>query len=279
MKKLGAVLLFFVFVTNILMGCTPSSTNSTNKETVGIIAIGHSGLTGEGSDPNHPGQDAKEYSWATGTSTDVNSVYMRLVAVRPETEGHVANLAVGGSPATALASQAKAALAQVPSPELVLIQTMDSDIRCDGSDAENVKDFGEAVANALQVIVQASPESHIIIVSQRGRPAKYADAISNDPIAKADNMGTGMCDLFDPDGNINQEHIKNLTAIIESYEAEQARVCATIPQCSTDSGAFANNYVDNISDLSIDMNHLNVKGQASLAEIIWPVVSDILGYQ
>ena len=72
---------------------------------VGIIAIGHSGLTGENSDPDHPGQKALENSWATGTAPDVNSIYTRLVAARPETEGHVSNMAEGGAPVTRLSSQ------------------------------------------------------------------------------------------------------------------------------------------------------------------------------
>ena len=41
-----------------------------DQEPVGIIALGHSGMTGEGSDPTRPGQDARENSWATGTAPD-----------------------------------------------------------------------------------------------------------------------------------------------------------------------------------------------------------------
>ena len=84
---------------------TAAAANSASP--VGVIAIGHSGLTGEGSDPNRPGQVALENSWATGTSPQVNSIYRRLVAVRPETEGHVANTAEGGAPAATLLAQAQ----------------------------------------------------------------------------------------------------------------------------------------------------------------------------
>jgi hypothetical protein len=94
---------------------------------VGVIAIGHSGLTGENSDPKHPGQIALENSWATGPSPQVNSIYRRLVAVRPETEGHVANTAEGGAPASRLAEQAQDALVTVPTPALVVVQTIDAD--------------------------------------------------------------------------------------------------------------------------------------------------------
>ena len=77
---------------------TPDTTlPSTGEGPVGVIAIGHSGLTGENSDPDRPGQPALENSWATGTNPEVNSIYLRLVEVQPETEGHVANTAVGGA--------------------------------------------------------------------------------------------------------------------------------------------------------------------------------------
>jgi hypothetical protein len=67
-------------------------------------------LTGENSDPNRPGAIARENSWATGTSPEVNSVYRQLVAERPDTEGHVANTAEGGAPVGSLPRQLRLAL-------------------------------------------------------------------------------------------------------------------------------------------------------------------------
>src|SRR5688572_30402943 len=76
---------------------TPDTTMpGSSDEPVGVIAIGHSGLTGENSDSERPFQPALENSWATGTNPEVNSIYLRLSEVHPETEGHVANTAVGG---------------------------------------------------------------------------------------------------------------------------------------------------------------------------------------
>ncbi|HWQ88536.1 MAG TPA: SGNH/GDSL hydrolase family protein [Desulfitobacteriaceae bacterium] len=246
------------------------------RKPLGIIAIGHSGLTGESSDTTRlPGMPALENSWATGNSSKVNSVYKRLAAVYPEIVGHVANEAVGGSLVTDLADQARAALQKVPNPQLVIIKTIDNDIRCDGSDQNFIKGFGNAVAEALDVIVKASPDSKILIVSQPGRPATNAAATAVDPNAVAKIEGTGICAMFNPDGSMNKEHIATLTGIIESYEAEQTRVCSLVPQCKTDGGAFAT-YIDDISRMTPDLGHLTVEGQARLAEIIWPVVSNLL---
>lgn len=245
---------------------------------VGVIAIGHSGLTGENSDPNHPGQPAPENSWATGSSPEVDSVYQRLVVARPDTEGHVANTAVGGAGASSLAQQAKAALQSVPVPELVIVQTIDNDIKCDGTDAENVASFGDTLKSALESINEVSPESKILVVGQLGRPSPsfITELVAEDPSVKVDLTGSGTCDFYDEQGNLSKENFTALTKIIEAYEAEQARVCATLANCRTDGGVRAA-YIDTLENFTDDWNHLNVAGQADAAKLIWPIVTEILG--
>jgi hypothetical protein len=254
---------------------TAAVANSANP--VGVIAIGHSGLTGEGSDPSRPGQVALENSWATGTSPQVNSIYRRLAAVRPETDGHVANTAEGGAYASTLFAQAQRALETVPTPALVVVQTIDSDIGCDGTDDAHVPEFGVALRDALQVVTTASPDARILVVGQLGRPSPsfVKKLVAEDPTMKAALTGTGMCDFFRPDGVLNKKAFATLTSIIEDYETEQARVCATVPNCGTDDGARAA-YVDRLENFSSDWNHLNVRGQAEVAEITWPAVAALL---
>lgn len=67
--------------------------------------------------------------------------------------------------------------------------------------------------------------------------------------------------------------IVTLTGIIEGYEKEQARVCATYEQCSTDEGVFAG-FVDG-PDTAI-LGHLTVAGHAQAAALIWPKVEALL---
>jgi len=276
MRNKTMTILLVGSLTVLLVACSGAAKNQAQ---VGVIAIGHSGMTGFSSGPNGRGSDAPENSWATGTAPEVNSVYQRLVAVRPETAGHVANLAKDGATATALADQARAALLEVPTPELVLIQTIDNDIRCDGTDPANLDAFGAAIGDALNVVAEASPKSHILLLSQFGRPATFAATLESNPgaIAQFFAGSGGMCDLFNLDGSPNPEGIASLTAIIESYEAEEDRVCAAVPQCSRDGGAFAG-MVDDLADwVPGDWNHLNVHGHARLAETIWPTVAELLG--
>jgi hypothetical protein len=215
-------------------------------------------------------------SWATGTDPEVNSIYQRLLADRPEMDGKLSNQAKGGAAAAALASQAEAALRIVPSPAIAIIQTIDNDIRCDGTDEAHVAEFGQAVKAALDVITAASPQTRILVLSQRGRPANDPMALSDDPAVTAQLRGMGMCDFFDLDGVYMPDRVATLTEIIEAYEAEQARVCAEVPQCHDDGGALAADVPD-LSSISGDGAHGNAKGHARVAELVWPLVADMLG--
>jgi hypothetical protein len=262
-----------------LSGCSPAAPAPSAAPTgpvVGVIAIGHSGLTGEGTGAQY--EAVLENSWATGTSPDVSSVYSRLVAVLPETEGHVANAAAGGAKAHILASQAASALRSVPLPALVIISTIDNDIRCDGTDEANLPKFGADVAAALDKISTASPDSTILIVGQLGRPdADFIQGLVVDhPEFVADLSGPPPCSFYNPDGTLSPENFAALTAIIDGYEAEEARVCAEVPHCYTDGGVRAS-YIDTVDNFGPDFAHLNVKGQAAEAELIWPVVESVLG--
>ena len=253
------------------------STSSDASHPVGIIAIGHSGLTGENSDPHLPGAPVPANSWATGTSPKVDSVYRRMVAALPETEGHVANLAVGGATVVDLSAQAEGALFTVPTPALVIIQTIDNDIRCDGTDARNVRAFGAALEQVLTSLTKASPASKILVEGQLGRPspAYITRLVAAHPELKEGMTGTGICDFYDQHGKLDRKHFAALTAIIDSYEAEQARVCAHVPECHTDGGVRAS-YHDTMRNFSSDFNHLNVRGQAAESALTWPVVVRIL---
>jgi hypothetical protein len=243
---------------------------------IGVVAFGHSGLTGEGTAALH--EPAPANSWATGDNPEVNSVYLRLTADRPETEGQVANTAMGGAPAFQLMQQAEAALHRVPYPALAIIATIDSDIRCDGTDDEHIPEFGQDVAEVLDFITSESPNTKILVVGQAGRPSIdfVRELVAHDPSAKAGlTEPDSPCTFFDADGKIHREGFETLTGIIEAYEAEQTRVCAQYPNCATDGGVRAA-YRDTLENFSPDWAHLNIKGQAAQAELIWPVVEDLL---
>ena len=242
----------------------------------GVIAIGHSGLTGEGTGAVF--EAVPENSYATGTSPSVKSVYLRLRALRPDVAGSASNHARGGAIASELPDQARAALAEVPYPALAIISTIDNDIRCDGTDAAHVPELGASVAQTLDIITKASPQTKILIVGQLGRPSiPFIEAqVAADPSVKATLTGVGPCDFYRPDGKTVPADVRTLTAVIQAYEDEETARCAAVPQCTTDGGVRAA-WVDKIDFFSGNTGHLNVAGQAAEAANIWPVVARMFG--
>jgi hypothetical protein len=240
---------------------------------VGMIAVGHSGLTGEGT--GGPLQAVKANSWATGTNPEVNSIYLRLVEAVPATAMNVANTAAGGASAAMLASQIPAALNLVPVPLLAIIQTVDNDMVCG---AANATDVGASVAKAIDMIHTTSPNTKVLIVGQFGRPSIdfVEELVAAVPAAKAELTWEDDCTFFTADGKINPAGFENLTATIDAYEAENARVCALVPNCYTD-GGVRRTWVDELELFAADYAHLNVAGQAAEAQQMWPVVEEILG--
>src|SRR5262245_23856349 len=255
----------------------PSTASSPLHPPRGIIALGHSALTGENSDPQSPGVAALQSSWATGTNPAVDSIYQRLAAVDPGFRGHAVNAAFGGATAATLVRQATKALRVEPNPRLVIIEIIGTDIRCDGSDRKNYPVFGRQVKAALDLIVRKAPHTTILLMGQPGRPLQVSKAIIGTAGVRAWS-GSDICSPFGPNLRLDMKHITTLTGIIEGYESELAEVCATVPECHTDNGrathfqARANYY--NYSNF--DWHHLNVPGLAALARSMWPTVVKIL---
>src|SRR5215468_2853832 len=258
-----------------------SATTAASDPLRGIIALGHSALTGENSDPQSVGVPAPQNSWATGTNPAVDSIYQRLAAVDPATRGHAVNEAAGGAPAATLVGQATQALRVVPNPRLVIIEIIGTDIACDGSDSSHYPVFGQQVKAALDLIARQAPHATILLVSWPARLLQASKAIIGTPavpISRA-NSASEMCSPFDPDLRLDMKHITTWTGIIEGYESEQAKVCATVPECHTDNGRATHfhvrasyyNYTNNW-----DYQHYNVAGLATLAKFMWPTVAKIL---
>jgi hypothetical protein len=266
--------------TNTAPASPPGGTTSASHPLRGIIALGHSGLTGENSDPQSVGVPALQNSWATGTNPAVDSIYQRLAAVDPATRGHAVNEAAGGAPAATLVGQAAQALRVVPNPRLVIIEIVGTDIACDGSDSSHYPVFGLQVKEALDLIARQAPHATILLVSWPGRPLQASKAIIGTPavpIARANSAP--MCNPFDPNLRLDMKHIRTWTGIIGGYESELAKVCPTVPECHTDNGRATHFHVRtsyyNYSN-DWDYQHYNVAGLAALARFMWPTVAKIL---
>src|SRR4051794_14135573 len=129
-----------------------------------IAVIGHSGATGY--DSTGTDGDVLANSWATGTNPKVASIYERLLAAHPRLRDHAYNAAVGGSDSNDLMNQAESLLGHDPVPDIVFIQSIDNDLQCDGSDAQNLSAFNSRVADVVTFLQQSIPEVKIYFDDQ-----------------------------------------------------------------------------------------------------------------
>lgn len=238
-----------------------------------IVVIGHSGATGLHSDPAAPNTDAKQNSWATGDNPAVDSIYTRLVAVNPQARRHNVNAAVDNTGVNELSGQIDQALALEPNPDLFLIETVDNDVRCDGTDAQNIDPFTAALRAVLTKISTLAPQAKVLIVSSPWSTTEaYFNIAQQLPGARQSNTGSGVCDLFTPSGEPVPANQANLEQIAQQYLAAVNATCATFPSCRYDNGAL-HNIMFTADDVTPEGFHLTVSGQHKVAEAEWNVLA------
>ena len=251
-------------------GVTPRATPQLDS----IAVMGHSGATGTLTDPDDPTRDATENSWATGDNPRVRSIYLRLAETHPAMRGHAYNVAVDGSTVDNLESQLQRLLEVAdPLPDVVIVQTIDNDIRCDGTDADNVARFGAEFARMLELVRGKVPDVSFFLVSQWATVQTYATWAQSQPAVVAENSGTGPCDFFTPEGELRPAGVRSLQGIVDGYWGAVEKVCAATPDCWTD-GAAMQQMTITTRDLARDFNHLSVEGHAKMARLAWQAFPD-----
>ena len=241
-----------------------------------MVVLGHSGATGFNSDPTEPFSDARENSWATGSNRAVNSLYRRILAHNPAIKGHNANLAKDGGTIDDLVVQVRRATELEPKPQLVVIQILDNDITCDGSDRKRYAPFGRKFAGALRQLSSRDPGVRIFVVSQYGRPERFFDAVKDDPLATAKYSEPGPCGAFE-DGTMVPEHIAYLTKVVEAYEDQEATAWKRFAGCYFSRSALRD-AVDSRERMAPDLDHLSIAGHQHAAEVAWPALVAAFNY-
>jgi GDSL-like Lipase/Acylhydrolase len=230
-----------------------------------IVVIGHSGATGEDSDPTQPHVEIRANSWATGTNPAVRSIYQRILAKNPAVRGHNFNLAQGGATLEQLLAQAQNAVQLKPKPQLVLIQTIDNDMACPANAADYAS-FRSRLRSVLQVLARGLPQAKMFIASQLGMPTTEWQTFT---LAQRRQFGgTGPCDYLNPQGKVVPRKISRLVHIIRGYEAQVKAACAQLPRCAFD-GPIYTRQVHRRKYVSEDLNHLTVAGHAWAARVAW----------
>lgn len=234
-----------------------------------IAVVGHSGATGVASDPDSPMESVNANSWATGDNPEVDSIYLRLLEDHPALEGHNYNLSANGADIDQMLGQA-AALSTVegPLPDLVLVQGIDNDMRCDKTDPANARRFARKFEQLVRIIRRGNDSVAIFVVDQWGTPDAWARAVSDVDGLVLSGTGSGPCDLFDRKGRVRAEGVNGILRSSRLYYDAMAEICERTPRCWTDRGAAGTMPVTP-DLLGADYNHLSVAGHAVLAETIW----------
>jgi hypothetical protein len=238
-----------------------------------MVVIGHSGATGYNSDPQDPGSDAPENSWATGTNAVVDSVYQRLITNRPAYTGHSVNLAQDGADITDMIDQAHSLASLQPRPGIVFIQGIDNDIRCDGTDPQNYAPFAAGLTTLLRSVTKQLPHARIFLLSVWATERSYADAISHIPSVRTASADGSPCAPFDSAGKRRPAGIAYLQGVFDHYDGELATRCAAVAHCHYDRGAMQHLALVP-RDLTSDGNHLSIHGQAKYADLVWRTFFD-----
>ena len=95
-----------------------------------------------------------------------------------------------------LGGRVAAGRTELPNPALIVVQTVDNDIRCDGSDARHVASFVSQLADALAIINDRAPDAPILVVSLFYRPAVTVVALCATAWAEAEahrHRGSATC--------------------------------------------------------------------------------------
>jgi hypothetical protein len=229
------------------------------------VVLGHSGTTGYNSDPNSPNGDAPANSWATGANPEVNSVYQRILAKNPAAKGHAKTFGVDGSAVDSLVDQELKAAAFEPPPGLVLIQSIDNDIQCDGTDPQNYGPFRRTLTKVLDAVTRDLPDADIFFVDQWANVKEYDRAAIH---VNPDSLtGTGPCDVVNSaTGKLDAKREVYLQGLVDHYFAIIVDVCRQYPTCRTDEGAMQKMQLEP-ADLTSDASHLSVAGQHKMAAI------------
>jgi hypothetical protein len=245
-----------------------ATTADSTKQLDSIVVLGHSGTTGYNSDPTQPDTDVLENSWATGTNPKVNSIYRRLLATHPALQGHTTSLGVDGSTVDDLAAQVDTMLGLDPMPDVVIIQTIDNDMQCDGTDRANAKTFGHTLSQALTTIFDRDRYAQVFLVDQPVAEKNWVVAVQGLSQDVGEASGTGPCDTYTAQGKLRPAGVRSYQRIVDAYFAQIVAVCGRFPRCYTDHAALQDMPFHE-ADATSDGNHFRVPALARQARYAW----------
>ena len=249
----------------LLLASSAPSANAYVGYPSAIVVLGHSGATGESSDPSRPAYEARENSWATGTNPAVNSVYLRILAKNPGIKGHNVNLAQrrrGRRRSRAPGSAGRRKLSPRPT-------YSDPDHgrrhRLHGKGDATTPRFRSTFITALQLLAQGAPKSSIFVVSQFGSP-RVPGGCSALPSGR-DSEAPGRCLRRSP-RPARPEGACPAREIIHGYEAHSKPAASSSRSAGTTAAPSADRrQARRTANDGVD--HFSIKGHGKAAAVAW----------
>jgi lysophospholipase L1-like esterase len=211
-------------------------------------------------------------SWATGSTTSVNSHLLRLRATAAPDNAVGYNNAVAGAASGALNSQAAKAVTQGAQYVTIEIGANDACTKTVGAMTPTAT-FKTNVQNALVTLSTSAAAPKVFIASVPNLLRMY-EVNKSSASARLTWALLGICKsmLANPTSTkaVDVERRAAVQQRVNEYNQALAEACAAYSWCRYDGGAVAN-YAFTRSDISTrDYFHPSLSGQANLAAITWP---------
>ncbi|TMB57187.1 MAG: SGNH/GDSL hydrolase family protein [Chloroflexi bacterium] len=219
--------------------------------------------------------DCPQNSWSTGTSSTVNSIYLRLLALNPAISGHNSNRAVSGARMADLAGQ-MANVNAIGGVQLVTIEMGGNDL-CTDTTAQmtSVADYTAQLSSGLATLRSVNPGALVYIVSV---PDVYNlwVILHDNSSARSTWTSFNVCQslLANPTSTA-QADVDRRQAVRQrniDLNTALAQVCAQDDvqyECRTDANAVFNTPFVASEVSTRDYFHPNVSGQQHLAAVAW----------
>lgn len=260
--------------TAALIGVNPSPATAATAYPSSIDALGDSMTKAFNTNCPFAWTDCPTNSWATGTDTTVNSMYLRLKALNPEIQGRAYNDAVSGAKMSDLPRQAWSAVGRGVQAVTVLMGNNDA---CGGSSGTmtSVDSYRADFTTAMDTLTTGLPDAQIRVSSL---PDAYQlwELYHTDSNAVAAWQTFGMCNalLLNPTST-EPADVARRAAFRQreiDYNTALAQVCAEYSQCTFDGNVGFNTTFQKEHVSTNDYFHPSLAGQALIASTGWRAI-------
>ncbi|MGH3105425.1 MAG: GDSL-type esterase/lipase family protein [Gaiellaceae bacterium] len=218
-----------------------------------------------------PYVDWPSNSWATGTSSTVNSHYRRILAANASISGRAYNDAASGADMADLSGQVSRAVGQRA--EYVTILMGANDV-CERSEAAMtpVATFRAQLDAALQALSAGLPDARIYVVSIPDVYrlwAVYRDSFSARLVWDVADICQSMLANAGSNAQADVDRRNRVRQRNVDYNTQLAQGCAALIHCRFDGNAVFNTDFLRSDVTTRDYFHPSVAGQTKLASVSW----------